>query len=99
MTKHGRVFKTHLFGLPGYAVTDFETFQMIYDGSHKTTKQFFPDSFVEVSACVYHATGFAVAASEVQDDMCLHLSKMAVAVLPNWRWHLAQHLQACKGKW
>ena len=49
VSKHGRIFKTHLFGYPGYAITDFESIDTIYNGSHKTTSQFYPESFHEVS--------------------------------------------------
>lgn len=48
VSKHGPVFKTHLFGYSCYALTDFESIDMIYDQIHKTTKQFHPDSFREL---------------------------------------------------
>ena len=46
--KYGRVFKTHLFGYPGYVLTDFAAIETIYTSVHKTTEQFQPDSFKQV---------------------------------------------------
>lgn len=48
VSKYGPVFKTHLYGYAGYALTDFEAFEAIFCGSHKQTEPFFPETFMEL---------------------------------------------------